>query len=73
MDLVYDQWWTDVTGTTDSSGAYATSAFLGDYEISVNTNSGSATTMTAITDASSTTTVTITINDARTGDNSSND
>jgi len=35
-DLVYRQWWTDVTGTTASDGAFRIRGFLGDYDIIVN-------------------------------------
>ena len=33
-DLVFNQWWTDVTGQTNA-GQYATRAFLGDYDVTV--------------------------------------
>ncbi|MFC7194068.1 endo-1,4-beta-xylanase [Halosimplex aquaticum] len=49
--LVYDEWWTSDSGTTDGSGAYATTAFLGEHEITVSTDSDSATTTTSVTDA----------------------
>lgn len=32
-DLVFKQWWTDVTLTTDADGGISTQAFLGDYRI----------------------------------------
>ena len=32
-DLVLNQWWTNVTGTTDASGQFETRGFLGDYTI----------------------------------------
>lgn len=35
LELTHKQWWTDVQGTTDERGAYATRGFLGDYEITV--------------------------------------
>ncbi|WP_436926914.1 endo-1,4-beta-xylanase [Halosimplex amylolyticum] len=59
--LVYDEWWTSDSGTTDGSGAYATTAFLGEHEITVSTDSDSATTTTSVTDAAGTTTVTVTV------------
>jgi len=31
--LVFDEWWTDESGTTDAEGAYATTGFKGEYEI----------------------------------------
>jgi GH35 family endo-1,4-beta-xylanase len=33
MDLVFKQWWTDVTLTTDQEGSCSTRGFLGDYRI----------------------------------------
>ncbi len=33
MDLVFDEWWTDQSGTTDSEGAFGGRAFKGDHEI----------------------------------------
>jgi uncharacterized protein (TIGR03437 family) len=35
-DLLFHQWWTDVTGTTASDGTFRTRGFLGDYDITVN-------------------------------------
>ncbi len=35
MDLVFDEWWTEVRGKTDTSGRYSARAFLGDYKIEV--------------------------------------
>lgn len=35
QDLVYDQWWTDETLTTDPSGTARIRAFLGEYRITV--------------------------------------
>lgn len=37
-DLVYKQWWTDVTGATASDGVFHTRAFLGDYDVSYTLN-----------------------------------
>ncbi|RYG63957.1 PEP-CTERM sorting domain-containing protein, partial [bacterium] len=51
MDLVFDQWWTDVSGTTDASGLYATRGFLGDYAIDV-TLAGKTTSYATTLDAS---------------------
>jgi|GEM_PF-733487 len=33
MDLVFDEWWTDVEGATDANGAYADRAFKGDHVV----------------------------------------
>lgn len=35
MDLVFDQWRTNVSGTTGATGTYATRGFLGDYAVDV--------------------------------------
>jgi len=35
-DLVFKEWWTQVSGTADTSGRYQTDAFFGDYIISSN-------------------------------------
>jgi len=67
--LVFGEWWTDDAGTTDSSGTYATSAFLGEHEISVSTSDDSATTTTSVTNSDGTTTVTVTVE----GDGGSDD
>ncbi len=57
--LVFDDWWTDESGTTDDSGVYATSAFLGEHEVTVETSQGSTTETISVTDSDGTTTVTI--------------
>ncbi len=56
-DLVFDQWWTDESGPTDSSGSYTTNAFLGEHEITVTTDQESTTETVSVTDADGTTTV----------------
>ncbi|NBC17995.1 MAG: T9SS type A sorting domain-containing protein [Bacteroidetes bacterium] len=35
LDLVFDQWWTDETGTTGNQGAVEVRGFLGTYEVTV--------------------------------------
>ena len=37
-DLVTKQWWTNASGTTNSSGGYRTRGFLGDYLVTVTAN-----------------------------------
>ncbi|WP_123534391.1 endo-1,4-beta-xylanase [Halosimplex salinum] len=32
-DLVFDEWWTEKTGATDTNGAYSTTGFKGEYEV----------------------------------------
>ena len=61
MDLVYGEWWTDETGTTDDSGTYTTNAFLGEHRVSASTDSDSSSTTVSIDDSSGTTTVTVTV------------
>lgn len=34
-DLIYNQWWTDVQGTTAADGTFRTRGFLGDYSVDV--------------------------------------
>ena len=34
-DLVFQQWWTDVRGSTAANGEYRTRGFLGDYVVEV--------------------------------------
>ncbi len=67
-NLVFDEWWTDENGTTDGSGTYATSAFLGEHEITVTTDSGSTTTAVSLTAPSGTSTVTVTADGSGGGD-----
>ncbi len=42
-DLVYKQWWTDVTGATTADGVFHTRAFLGDYDIEYTVNGATTT------------------------------
>ncbi|MEX0988202.1 MAG: endo-1,4-beta-xylanase [Bacteroidales bacterium] len=35
LDLVFNQWWTDLAGETDANGKYNLRGFLGDYDITV--------------------------------------
>mgnify|MGYP000179837317 CR=1 FL=1 len=44
-DLVFDQWWTEESGTTDSQGQYTSSVFRGEHEVTV-THDGETTTRT---------------------------
>ncbi len=47
LDLVFDEWWTDVQSQTDAEGSFATRGFLGEY--AVTTRVGQATSTSAIT------------------------
>ena len=35
-DLIYREWWTNVSGTAGSDGTFSTSVFYGDYKITIN-------------------------------------
>jgi uncharacterized protein (TIGR03437 family) len=37
-DLLYNQWWTDLRGTTGPDGTWRTRGFLGDYDIEITVN-----------------------------------
>ncbi|MEC0226343.1 fibronectin type III domain-containing protein [Paenibacillus alba] len=41
--LIYETWWTDVTGKTDAVGSYQTRGFYGDYDVTVTRNGASQT------------------------------
>lgn len=49
--LVFDEWWTDVDGTTGASGIYTTGVFLGRHEITVTANGVSRTIHTDVRDS----------------------
>ncbi len=61
QDLVFDEWWTEETGSTGDGGTYATDAFLGEHEITVETDAGSTTETVSVTDPDGTTTVTVVV------------
>jgi GH35 family endo-1,4-beta-xylanase len=67
MNLVFDQWWTDKSGTTDDSGTYATDAFLGEHEITVEIGTESVTKRVSLTDLNGTTTVTVPVTNSGSG------
>jgi hypothetical protein len=35
QDLIFNEWWTKEEGKSDQSGAYITSAFYGNYKVTV--------------------------------------
>lgn len=49
-DLVFDQWWTDESGRTDSNGLFSADVFLGDHEVTVRARGGSETTTVTVDD-----------------------
>ncbi|SEQ93753.1 endo-1,4-beta-xylanase [Natrinema salaciae] len=60
QDLVFDEWWTEASGTTDDSGTYATDAFLGVHEVTITVGGESTTEQVSVTDASGTTDLVVT-------------
>ena len=52
-DLVFDEWWTDKSGTTDRNGHYETQVFQGDYEITVTSGDNSQTVTHTLVDPNS--------------------
>ena len=48
-DLVFHQWWTNVTGQTAKSGIYQTRGFLGDYAVTVSRGGRSKTVAAHVT------------------------
>jgi len=47
--LVFERWWTDETGDTDTDGRYATRGFRGEYEITATDGERSGTTTVTLT------------------------
>ncbi|MCU4740629.1 endo-1,4-beta-xylanase [Natronoglomus mannanivorans] len=66
VELVFEEWWTDEAGSTGADGTYATTAFLGEHELTVDTGEETITRTVDVTDADRTTTVTVT-GDGETG------
>ncbi|GAB3023465.1 endo-1,4-beta-xylanase [Natronobiforma cellulositropha] len=60
-DLVFDEWWTSESGTTDASGTYTVDAFLGDHEVTVTTDEESVTQTVSVTDSSAGQELTVTV------------
>lgn len=56
-DLVFDEWWTQNAGTTDSNGRYQTRAVLGEYEIRATAGATTVTAEPLLTDHSEETVV----------------
>ncbi|WP_164471558.1 endo-1,4-beta-xylanase [Halosimplex salinum] len=49
-DLVFDQWWTEESGTTDASGAYSLRGFRGEYAVDVSYEEQLVSTTTTLSD-----------------------
>ncbi|SDK54819.1 endo-1,4-beta-xylanase [Natronorubrum texcoconense] len=39
-DLVFEEWWTDETGETNADGAFNATAFLGEYDLTIDAGDG---------------------------------
>ncbi|KAF3886340.1 MULTISPECIES: endo-1,4-beta-xylanase [Nostocales] len=48
LDLVFNQWWTNTTGKTDTNGEFKVRGFLGDYEVTASKNLTSQTVSTTL-------------------------
>ncbi|WP_276252663.1 endo-1,4-beta-xylanase [Halomontanus rarus] len=59
--LVFDEWWTSESGTTDGSGSYVVDAFLGEHEVTVSTGEGSVTRTVSVTDANAGQQITVSV------------
>lgn len=62
-DLVFDQWWTDESGSTGIDGVYSTVGFLGEYELTARTTSAQTTKTVTLDDPTERTTVTLYVNE----------
>lgn len=49
-DLVFEQWWTEESGETDSNGLFSVDVFLGEHDVSVRAERGSETTTATVDD-----------------------
>ena len=56
-DLVFDQWWTEETGTTDAEGTMSVTGFKGTYEVRVDDGSTKRTVETQLSDGGDSLTV----------------
>jgi len=54
LDLVYTRWWTDTSGTTDSSGTYSTRAFKGEHKVTATDGSASGSASVTLSDGGTT-------------------
>ncbi|QLH83659.1 endo-1,4-beta-xylanase [Halosimplex pelagicum] len=67
-DLVFDQWWTEESGTTDASGAVTVQGFRGEYAVDVSYEDASASATATLSDGGATVEVSLDGEDADTGD-----
>ncbi|ELZ24190.1 Fibronectin type III domain protein [Halosimplex carlsbadense 2-9-1] len=52
--LVYDEWWTEESGTTDESGAFSTTGFDGEYEVTATVDGTEVTETVTLSDGGAT-------------------
>ncbi|QLH78806.1 endo-1,4-beta-xylanase [Halosimplex rubrum] len=67
-DLVFDQWWTEESGTTDDSGTVTLQGFKGEYAVDVSYEGTSASATTTLSEGGATVEVSLDGEDADTGD-----
>jgi len=68
MDLVFDEWWTEESGSTDAEGMFATTGYKGTYAVTV--SHGEETVEREVEIGDDTGTVTISIGESDGGDDS---
>ncbi|SEQ73792.1 endo-1,4-beta-xylanase [Natrinema salaciae] len=64
-DLVFDEWWTEESGTTDADGTFETTAFLGRHDLTVTVGGESTTRTVAVTEPDGVHDVVVTVDDSR--------
>ncbi|CCQ32987.1 alkaline phosphatase D protein [Halorhabdus tiamatea SARL4B] len=68
MDLVFDEWWTEESSSTDADGVYATTGFKGTYQITASDGEASTERQVQISDDTDAVTVTLSESDAGEGE-----
>ncbi|MDX2153118.1 MAG: endo-1,4-beta-xylanase [Bryobacteraceae bacterium] len=61
-DMIYKQWWTDVSGQTDAQGVFRTRGFLGDYDIEISAGGRNVTVSLRVASNTAANTVTVPVN-----------
>ncbi|SEQ73577.1 endo-1,4-beta-xylanase [Natrinema salaciae] len=62
-ELVFEEWWTEESGTTDADGTYATEPYLGDHEVTVTVGESETTETVSLTDPDDAVDLTVEIGD----------
>ncbi|ELZ00744.1 endo-1,4-beta-xylanase [Natrialba aegyptia] len=65
--LLFDEWWTSESGSTDGSGTYVVDAFLGDHTVTVSTTADSVARTVSVTDSNAGEQLTVQVADAGSG------